>query len=743
MTFSFPSFPNPHSSQKQLPFKGLHFGWASVGAMALILGLFNPFMSLLLPQASATNYPVSILPTEQLSHNPVSIFKGIKVAPESARVDLNLRNTGIVDILQLLAEQGHFNIIVDESVTGVMTVDIKNISVNKALEYIFITGGLSYTQEGNTIVVANTATTNARSLNAKIFKVIPIKYRDAGQVSTQLNQTIFAQNKPGTNNAAVATFDPNTNSLLVVATDREVALIEELLPQLDLPRNRKVFKIMHGNVNTIALAVFTTITAGWASNAAGTSQSGGASAGGASGGASAGGASGGASAGGASGGASAGGASGGASAGGASGGASAGGASGGASAGGASGGASAGGAAGGSGSSYIRGGFSMVPNLSTGTVTVYGTPEQLQLVEELIHELDVARPQVMIELSLIELTKSNTKVMQPITTGPISFGEFSIAALTGSPFSYAGRPLGILGGGSNNGSTGGFSLPGIGFNFNNNDTKAKVLANPTLIAVDGTTSSVSITDTIVYFTSQITVPTAGVPTVTWQANSQEVGIQLDLTPIITNDGNVTMALKPSVTQLIALREGGGGAVSAPEVSKREFTIASARVKDGQTLAIGGLLRDTRRESWDKIPGLANLPIVGAMFRSTTSAGNTTQRTELVVLVTPHILKEEINSPYFDGNPKPATDSDALSVPQHGRTGTPVNPSEVKVMGEKGGELKIETGRYVMPEPKPVKNTVSTEKTNKRHQAKAEDPYSVTPYNDYIGGYSRTFGRTIK
>ncbi len=203
MTPSFPSIFNPRTSQKHLPFKRLHTTWTSIGAMALILGLFHPFMSLLLPQATATNYPVSILPTEQLSHKPISIFKGIKVAPESARVDLNLRNTSIVDILQLLAEQGHFNIIVDESVAGVMTVDIKNISVNKALEYIFITGGLSYTQEGNTIVVANTATTNARSLNAKIFKVIPVKYRDAGQVSMQLNQTIFAANKPGTNNMAV------------------------------------------------------------------------------------------------------------------------------------------------------------------------------------------------------------------------------------------------------------------------------------------------------------------------------------------------------------------------------------------------------------------------------------------------------------------------------------------------------------------------------------------------------------
>jgi type II secretory pathway component GspD/PulD (secretin) len=714
MTFSFPSFPNPRSIQKHLSFKGFHYGWVPFVAMALTLGLFNPFMNLLLPQASATNYPVSILPTENIARPAVSIFKGIKVAPDYARVDLNLRNTSIVDILQLLAEQGHFNIIVDESVTGVMTVDIKNISVNKALEYIFITGGLSYTQEGNTLVVANTATTNARSLNAKIFKVIPIKYTDAGQISTRLNQTIFAANKPGTNNMAVATFDPNTNSLLVVATDREVALIEELLPQLDLPRNRKVFKIMHGNANTIALNVFTTLTAGWADNAAGTSTGGGGAAAGG-GGAAAGG-----------------------------GGAAAGG--GGAAAGGGGGAAAGGGgaAAAGGGGTYARGGFSMVPNQATGTVTVYGTPEQLQLVEELIHELDVARPQVMIELSLIELTKSNTKVIQPITTGPIGFGEFQIATFTGSPFTYGGKALGILGGGSGNGSVGKFQLPNIGFNFNNNDTKAKILANPTLIAVDGTTSSVSITDTIVYFTSQITIPAAGgVPVVTWTANSQEVGIKLELTPVLHNDGNVTMALKPSVSQLIALKQGGNGAVSAPEIAKREFSIASARVKDGQTLAIGGLLRDTRNESWDKIPGLANLPIVGAMFRSTTSAGNQTQRTELVVLVTPHILKEEVNSPYFDGDPKPASDSDALTVPQHGRTGTPLVPSEVKVMGYKGGELKIETGRLVMPEPQASKSSEKLEKSVKRKQAKMEDPYSVTPYNDYIGGLNRNFGSNFK
>jgi hypothetical protein len=65
------------------------------------------------------------------------------------------------------------------------------------------------------------------------------------------------------------------------------------------------------------------------------------------------------------------------------------------------------------------------------------------------------------------------------------------------------------------------------------------------------------------------------------------------------------------------------------------------------------------------------------------------------------------------------------------------------MGDKGGELKIETGRYVMPEPQGSKSSEKLEKSVKRKQAKTEDPYSVTPYNDYIGGLNRHFGSNFK
>jgi type II secretory pathway component GspD/PulD (secretin) len=357
----------------------------------------------------------------------------------------------------------------------------------------------------------------------------------------------------------------------------------------------------------------------------------------------------------------------------------------------------------------------------TNTLVAYGTPEQLNQVEKLLNEVDVAQSQVMIEVALVEVSKSNNKIFQPFTSGNIQIGEFRLGVLNGNP-------LGILTGGSNFGSQG-VKLPAFGFIFNNNDTKAKLLANPTIIALDGTSSSINITDSIVYFTSQIALGTGGSPpVVTVTSNTAEIGIQLQVTPHITNDGNITLALQPTVSQLIGIKSDPSGVATAPQIANRAFTIGSARVKDGQTLAIGGLLNDTRTESWDKIPGLASLPIVGAMFRSTTSAGNQSQRTELVVLVTPHILKEDVNNPYFDGEPHPASDKDPLVIHQHGRVGPPSSiPTGSAVMGAEGGELKIETGHYVINPPQDEK----TKAVKTSRKAPKNDPFSSTPYTDYM------------
>ncbi|MCA9789749.1 MAG: hypothetical protein KC462_08245, partial [Cyanobacteria bacterium HKST-UBA05] len=78
-------------------------------------------------------------------------------------------------------------------------------------------------------------------------------------------------------------------------------------------------------------------------------------------------------------------------------------------------------------------------------------------------------------------------------------------------------------------------------------------------------------------------------------------------------------------------------------SKSSVTISNARVKDGKTLILGGLIRETSASSWDKIPFLSDLPIAGALFRA--SASNAKTRTELVIMVTPRIIKEE-GVPYF-------------------------------------------------------------------------------------------------
>jgi type II secretory pathway component GspD/PulD (secretin) len=104
---------------------------------------------------------------------------------------------------------------------------------------------------------------------------------------------------------------------------------------------------------------------------------------------------------------------------------------------------------------------------------------------------------------------------------------------------------------------------------------------------------------------------------------------------VSTDGSVTLNLTPQVTQ--PLRQISVSGASTFLLSNRSVTLSAVRVKDGETLVIGGLLKESTNEDVRKVPGLADLPIVGAMFRATANAAK--DRTELVLMVTPHILKE--------------------------------------------------------------------------------------------------------
>lgn len=573
-------------------------------------------------QVSLSGFAQTLSPDYTANATPVSgkisIASGLNIAGQDKKVSLNMRDANIRDVLNILAKTGNFNIILDSSVDGQLTVDITDVSIDKALEYIFMVSDLTYSKSGNTLIVANKAAAEASNLTATTFKAIPVLYKNAEEVAEVLNETIFSFSRPGGTEEAVASFDPNSNSLLIMGTDADIELVANALRELDVPRNNKVYQVKHNSALYVAQML--------AANHFGFGAAGGGQAG-AGGGANA--------------------------VNGGGGGAQGGGVQGGAGQAGGVGGGVGGAGGGQQGQSPLippdvftqiiqSGGVKLIVNDLASTITAYASEEQLALIDATIAQYDLHRPQVAIEVALVELTNSDTKQFLPEFSA-LSFGDFRLGLLTGltggggltSTLNYI-RGQGEL---SND-------LDTINITARLTNTKSKILANPTVVAVHGQATNISITDEVGTATQTTTVTAVG-PVISTEITKEQAGVTLDMTPFVNQDGTVILNLSPSVSQPTLPFAAGGSTTFL--ISERAMTLTGVRVVDGQTLVIGGLLREVENIDTRKVPGLSALPIVGAMFRGAgAGTGNTKNKTELVLMVTPHILKEE-GVHYFDGS----------------------------------------------------------------------------------------------
>jgi type II secretory pathway component GspD/PulD (secretin) len=559
-----------------------------------------------------------MLDTVKPVRGQVAISRDVNIAAANEKVSLNLRDANLRDVLQALAAQGKFNIILDESVEGTLTVDIKNIPVNKALEYIFTVANLSYSKDGNTVIVATKEKAEEKNLTAKTFKAIPVLYKDAALLATQLNDTIFKVPRPGSSTTALAAYDGDTNSLLIMGTDADIKLAISALRELDVPRNRRVYHIKHNRPNYVAQVLastfFQTVGGGTVGNG-GTSTSGTSSTstvgtstatsgamGGVGGNTTSTGS-------------------------------------------GAIGGSSSNTTGGGTPTTvdaFTIGGVTFIPEPISSTLTVLATEEQLALIDSIIDQVDVRRPQVEIEVSLVEIQNSDLKVFAPMWNS-FSFGKESMFTINGLDADGNRTGINTFSFNRNNFPPSKHFVSGFTINNSHKTIRGKVLANPTVVAMDGTASEINITDQVANVFQTTTIQNNTV-TITNTITTQDAGVKVTLTPTIYNDGSVELKLQPEVSQ--PLRQVKVGDASQTLLSKRSLNLQGVRIKDGQTLVIGGLLRETTNLDIDKVPGLDKLPIVRAMFNATNA--NNKERTELVLMVTPHILKEPAVS-YFEKN----------------------------------------------------------------------------------------------
>jgi MSHA biogenesis protein MshL len=177
--------------------------------------------------------------------------------------------------------------------------------------------------------------------------------------------------------------------------------------------------------------------------------------------------------------------------------------------------------------------------------------------------------------------------------------------------------------------------------------KTDILSAPRVTATNNRRAKIDVIKNTPYVSSVElswqTIPGAGgmsttVPVYTYNYTYADEGVSMEVTPLINNDGTVTLVLFPEVKEIVRWHDmpGPSGASRSPQLPETDVrsTQTKVTVREGQTLVIGGLMREKNRNGETKVPLLGDLPILGSLFRS---KYHTKEKTELLIFVMPRII----------------------------------------------------------------------------------------------------------
>jgi len=253
------------------------------------------------------------------------------------------------------------------------------------------------------------------------------------------------------------------------------------------------------------------------------------------------------------------------------------------------------------------------------------TGEKYRLVEQALQQLDAVPLQVMLEACVAEVHLTNQ--LQYGLQYYFRNGNFSLLRSAVVPASLAA-------------DTGGLSLV---FSQGNSIqavldliaslTKVTVISAPRVMVVNNRTASIEVGDQVPIATSTaVGVITANAPVVN-TIQLLDTGIILRVTPRVGAGGLVLLDINQEVSSVVPTTS---SSINSPTIQQRKIT-SSIAVQDGQTLAIGGLISDTRTKTRSGIPYLMDLPYVGPLF---SLRNDQVDRTELIVLITPRVVQDE-------------------------------------------------------------------------------------------------------
>ena len=248
------------------------------------------------------------------------------------------------------------------------------------------------------------------------------------------------------------------------------------------------------------------------------------------------------------------------------------------------------------------------------TLTVSGSSSLLYQVRQELEKVDVASQQVNIQAMVVELSKGNSRNLGlSYLSNPWS-KDTSIGGYNGFKFSISAQHEETL-------------------------SNGKVLARPNVTVFDGRKATILMGDKVPVFTSS-SDSTDSDSSTTMTVEYKDVGVKLEVLPRINemDKQTITLVIKPSVSTISQWVESGNN--KAPQISERSAE-TTVRVKNGETILIGGLLKNEEIKSIKQIPFLSKIPILGELFKSRSTEK---KDTEVVIAITPKIVYDEFGRP---------------------------------------------------------------------------------------------------
>jgi general secretion pathway protein D len=286
---------------------------------------------------------------------------------------------------------------------------------------------------------------------------------------------------------------------------------------------------------------------------------------------------------------------------------------------------------------------------SDNAIVVRDTPAKLVLASKIIHDIDRARPEVLIHFQVLSASvdrlrslgvlpgQSATITFTPLTSNQPYGGSSSSSTGTTTPPQIT---LGNLKNLSWNDYS--VTLPGATATAILTDNKTRIIQDPEIRITDGEKASLKIGERVPVATGSFQAGVgvgvgggAGVvnPLVNTQFQYLDVGVNIDVTPRVHPDGDVSLTLSLDVSSVLGQSTIGG--IQQPIIGQNKIGPDQIRLKPGEVSVLGGLFQTTNTNNQNGIPGLAQLPFFRYLFSNNTTE---VQTNDILIVITPHVLR---------------------------------------------------------------------------------------------------------